>query len=109
MSHIYKFFASYFSGIVAYFAAKFSIRVARIAAFMVAYIGLLTALFLLAKALVLGLVYSIDSPYFWMGYFLAWPDNAEVVFSTVIGFDLAVMIYKAHRAQLRETLRIWGF
>jgi hypothetical protein len=106
MGALAAFLANVFGGFLGWFLKKVTIRGAKVLAYTTAYVALLLALFLAAKALVAGFVFIAPPGALLTGFYLLWPDNAEMVFAAVMGTDLSVMIFRIHRDNMRALLYV---
>jgi hypothetical protein len=104
MGGMYSFLAGVLASFLGWFLKRVTIRGAAVVAYIAAYVALLLTLFLTAKTLVAGLVY-VSNDVLKMAFFIFWPDNAEVVFSAVVGTDLSIAIWRIHRENMKAIMK----
>jgi hypothetical protein len=111
MSRIALFLYAFFAGLLDWLIKRVSVNTATALAYIALSLTLLVSLYNVLKGFITGLVLFVDNPFLIMGFWLIWPDNAELCFSLVITADLMVFIYRVHREKLvalNNALRVAG-
>lgn len=88
------FFASVFSSLFAFLASYISKKVALGAAVVATLLTTTTAFYVVMKALVAGVAYSISNQYLLMGFYAVWPSNAETCLAAIFAAEIAAFLYR---------------
>lgn len=101
MQWLAAFLLSAFGKLFDWFAVYIGKKVAMGAAVLATAAALLGVFYLALKALVLALAYNVTNEYLLMGFYMLWPDNAEVCIGAYWTAQVTAFIYREHRENLK--------
>lgn len=94
MTFLAQFLVSVFGGVFSFFVSWLGKKVAFGAAVTAVVLAVTAVFYAAVRALVVGVVMTIDDTYFRMGFYMFWPTNAEVCLAAIFGSELAGYIYR---------------
>lgn len=91
-----------FSKLFDFLAGYVGKKIAAGGAMLATSLALLTALYLVIRGLIVGLVSQVSNPLMLQAFYLVWPSNAELCISAYWSAQVAVYVYREHRENLRS-------
>lgn len=95
------FLLTAFGKLFEFFALHIGKKIAMGAAVIATAAALLGVFWLALKALILGLAHQVTNQYLLMGFYMLWPNNAELCISAYWTAQVTAFIYREHRENLR--------
>ncbi|HZX31566.1 MAG TPA: DUF5455 family protein [Rhodocyclaceae bacterium] len=101
MQLLSAFLTAAFSKLFEFFATYVGKKVAIGGAVVATSLVLLTAFWVVIRALVAGLIHQVSNPQMLMAFYALWPSNAEACLSAYWTAQLMAFVYREHRENLR--------
>jgi hypothetical protein len=93
MNAIAAFFISVGSAVFGWLIKRFSLNVSFALAYVTAYIAALTTFLVTIKAGAAALYLSFPDGWLKVGFYVCWPDNAELCIGAIITSDIAKFVF----------------